>query len=243
MKKLGSASMPLPIVLALVASVVALAALWVAPLVGLALFGLVVLAGVVLLVRGSRAAGVVVVVMPFAVFLLVTELAGELLFKPYRVPSESMLPTIRVGDRVLADRHDHSPSIGDVVIAHPPLGALDSRCGAAAPRQSPCARATPGLSNVNFIKRVVAGPGDTIAFRDGLVVRNGHPISEPYAERCTDELCEMPRPITVPDGTWFLAGDNRGESDDSRFWGPVPTSAIVGIVRLRYWPLGKLGTL
>jgi type IV secretory pathway protease TraF len=43
--------------------------------------------------------------------------------------------------------------------------------------------------------------------------------------------------------TWFLAGDNRGESDDSRFWGPVPTDAIVGIVRFRHWPLGKAGTL
>ena len=98
-------------------------------------------------------------------------------------------------------------------------------------------------SSASMPLRVVAGPGDTIAFRDGLVVRNGRPVSEPYAERCTEDLCEMPRPITVPDGTWFLAGDNRGESDDSRFWGPVPTSAIVGTVRLRYWPLGKLGTL
>jgi signal peptidase I len=55
--------------------------------------------------------------------------------------------------------------------------------------------------------------------------------------------CEMPRPITVPDGTWFLAGDNRGASDDSRFWGPVPTAAIVGVVTFRSWPPGKAGTL
>ena len=65
---------------------------------------------------------------------------------------------------------------------------------------APCARATPGLSDIVFIKRVVAGPGDTIAFRDGLVVRNGRPVSEPYARRCTDDICEMPEAITVPEG-------------------------------------------
>jgi signal peptidase I len=90
---------------------------------------------------------------------------------------------------------------------------------------------------------VVAGPGDTVAFRHGLVIRNGRALSEPYARRCTEELCEMPRAIEVPAGTWFLAGDNRGASDDSRFWGPVPTSAITGIVKVRYWPPKKAGTL
>ena len=56
----------------------------------------------------------------------------------------------------------------------------------------------------------------------------GRPVSEPYARRCTDDICEMPEAITVPKGAWFLAGDFRGESDDSRFWGPVPTRAITG---------------
>jgi Signal peptidase, peptidase S26 len=88
---------------------------------------------------------------------------------------------------------------------------------------------------------VVAGPGDTIAVRDGLVVRNGRAISEPYARRCTNDICEMPLPITVPDGARFLAGDFRGESDDSRFWGPVPTKAIMGVVKYRYWPLKNAG--
>ena len=105
------------------------------------------------------------------------------------------------------------------------------------------ARATAGLSDLVFVKRVVAGPGDTIAFRDGLVVRNGRPISEPYARSCTEDICEMPQAITVAKGAWFLAGDFRGESDDSRFWGPVPTKAITGIVKYRYWPLNSAGRL
>jgi hypothetical protein len=65
------------------------------------------------------------------------------------------------------------------------------------------------------------------------VIRNDRPVSEPYARRCTDDICEMPEAITVPKGTWFLAGDFRGESDDSRFWGPVPTEAITGVVKYR----------
>jgi signal peptidase I len=243
MSKIGSASMPVPIAVAIGASVLALVALLVAPVIGLVLFGAVVLGGIVLFVTGSRAAGIVVAVMPFVVLLLATQTVGSLLFKAYRVPSESMLPTIDVGDRVLADRHSHTPHLGDVVIAHPPLGALESRCGEPAPRGSPCAHATAGQSSESFIKRVVAGPGDTVAFRHGLVIRNGRALSEPYARRCTEELCEMPRAIEVPAGTWFLAGDNRGASDDSRFWGPVPTSAITGIVKVRYWPPKKAGTL
>jgi signal peptidase I len=234
--------MPFGVLAAVVVSVVALVALWVSPVVGLALFGAVVLGGLVLLVAGNRAAGLVVALMPVAVFVLATQVVGSLWFKPYRVPSTSMVPTIDVGDRVLADRHDHSPRVGDIVIAHPPVGALEDRC-AAPKRGAPCGRATPELSDVNFIKRVVAGPGDTVAFRHGIVIRNGRAADEPYARGCGDQPCELPTAITVPAGSWFLAGDDRGASDDSRFWGPVPTAAITGVVKYRYWPLKRAGRL
>jgi signal peptidase I len=206
------------------------------------LFGAVVLGGLALFVTGNRAAGLVVALMPVAVFLLATQLVGSLWLKAYRVPSASMVPTVDIGDRVVADRHDKSPRVGDVVIAHPPVGALEDRC-AAPERGAPCARATPELSEVNFIKRVVAGPGDTIAFRRALVIRNGRPADEPYARRCGGGPCDLPTAIAVPAGTWFLAGDDRGASDDSRFWGPVPTDAITGVVKYRYWPLKRAGRL
>jgi signal peptidase I len=237
--------MPIPVVVAIAASVVALAVLWVAPAAGLVLAGAVIVAGLVLLATGRPAVGAVVALTPLAVFLLASQVVGTLWFKPYRVPSGSMEPTIEIGDRILADRHNRSPHVGDVVIAHPPVGAVESRCGD--PRRddakAACARATPELSEVVFIKRVVAGPGDTISFRDGLVVRNGRAVSEPYARSCTDAICELPKAITVPRGAWFLAGDFRGESDDSRFWGPVPTKAITGVVKYRYWPLKDAGRL
>jgi signal peptidase I len=152
--------------------------------------------------------------------------------------------TIDIGDRVLVNQHAGRPSIGDIVVAHPPIGAADDRCGARRPAQAPCARATDGLSDVKFIKRVIAGPGDTVAFRHGLLIRNGRPVREPYATPCEErELCELPVSITVPADAWFLAGDFRGESDDSRFWGPVPTKAILGSVDFRYWPLKSAGRL
>jgi signal peptidase I len=236
---------PIAVLVAIVASIAALGVLWVSPAVGLVVAGAVIVAGLLLLATGRPAVGTVVALMPFAVFLLVSQVVGSLWFKPYRVPSGSMEPTIEIGDRILADRHDRAPHIGDVVIAHPPVGAVQSRC--AIPRRddarAPCARATPGQSDIVFIKRVVAGPGDTIAFHDGLVVRNGRPVSEPYARSCTDAICELPQAITVPEGDWFLAGDFRGESDDSRFWGPVPTKAITGVVKYRYWPLKHAGRL
>jgi signal peptidase I len=83
-----------------------------------------------------------------------------------------------------------------------------------------------------FIKRVVAGPGDKLAIVKGKVVLNGAPQSEPYVSACGGDpsSCSFPTPITIPSGDYFMLGDNRGESDDSRFWGPVPKAWITGKV-------------
>jgi signal peptidase I len=98
---------------------------------------------------------------------------------------------------------------------------------------------------VNFIKRVVAGPGDPLSVADGHVVLNGKRQREAFfTEPCGEgPECDLPREITVPPDHWFMMGDNRGASDDSRFWGPVPTDAIVGRAFFRYWPSGRAGEL
>jgi signal peptidase I len=155
--------------------------------------------------------------------------------KSYRVPSETMVPTIGLGDRVTLRRNaydDTPPAIGDIVIHHPPAGAeAGNECGGGPPPVGQmCARPTPERADVSFIKRVVAGPGDRLALRGGRVVRNGEPAREPFISACSGDGCEFPRPITVPDGHYFLLGDNRGASDDSRFWGPVPVEWIQGRV-------------
>ncbi len=95
------------------------------------------------------------------------------LVKPYRIPSESMVPTLAVGQRVLVNRIGNrfaDPKIGDVVVFHPPKGSDTDTCGAPArKRGQPCDRPTPQRADVNFIKRVVAGPGDTLYDKGGHV--------------------------------------------------------------------------
>lgn len=173
--------------------------------------------------------------------------------KPYRIPSESMVPTLDVGERVLVNRvgaRFGTPSLGDVVVFHPPTGAeasAGSQCGAQPKPGAACDRPTSSRADVSFIKRIVGGPGDTIAVRNGRVIRNGKPTDEPYiSDTCTGDAgagCSFPNPITIPPDHYFMMGDNRGESDDSRFWGPVPESWIIGEAFATYWPPRDIGPL
>jgi signal peptidase I len=175
------------------------------------------------------------------------------LVKPYQIPSESMEPTLDVGQRVLVSRfiyHFEDPSIGDIVVFHPPAGAeSDPECGTAVHGSEPvdvgesCPKATAGESDQNFIKRIVAGPGDTLSVKGGHPVVNGvEKTDEPYTRPCgSAPACNLPKPITIPPDHYFMMGDNRGESDDSRFWGPVPRAWLIGKAFATYWPPDRIG--
>ena len=170
------------------------------------------------------------------------------LVKPYRIPSESMVPTLTIGQRVLVNRIGNNfgdPAIGDVTVFHPPAGAENGKeCGVPKEQDQPCPRPTADKADVNFIKRIVAGPGDKITIEDGHVVRNGKRQSEPFAEPCGGgEGCDLSTSITIPKGHYFMMGDNRGASDDSRFWGPVPREWIIGNAFATYWPPKRVGLL
>jgi signal peptidase I len=171
------------------------------------------------------------------------------LVKPYRIPSESMVPTLEIGQRVLVNRigaRFGHPEVGDVVVFHPPTGAEQgNECGSGPPPQGQvCDKPTPDKADVNFIKRVVAGPGDRLRIEDGHVVLNGKRQNEPFAEPCGGgDACEFPSEVTVPAGHYFMMGDNRGSSDDSRFWGPVPEEWIIGEAFATYWPPKRIGLL
>ena len=177
--------------------------------------------------------------------------------KPYRIPSGSMEPTLSIGQRVLVNRIGMTlgePHVGEIAVFHPPEGAQQEECGPT-PHViklggAACAEPVPKESNVNFIKRIVAGPGDEIYIKGGHVYRKAAGKSsfvaekDSYIKACgVSPECEFPVPIKVPAGHWFMMGDNRGESDDSRFWGPVPTGWIIGGAFATYWPPDRIGTL
>lgn len=151
--------------------------------------------------------------------------------KPYRIPSESMAATLVPHDRVLVDRvvyRLHAPHRGDIVV-------IDSSA----------------VGRV-LIKRVVALPGETISLKAGSVYIDGRRLVEPYVRRVdgqpestepfrgSGQPWSLERPYTVPAGEYFLMGDNRTVSDDSRDWGPAPRREIIGEAFLTYWPLSRL---
>lgn len=169
------------------------------------------------------------------------------LVKPFRIPSESMVPTLTVGQRVLVDRISQrfsDPHRGDVMVFNPPKGADVNQCGAPDRPNAACARPTDGESETNFIKRVVAVGGDRLAIKAGRVYIDGERQREPFIAPDADcDICNLPREITIPPDHVFMMGDNRGQSADSREWGPVPVDSLIGNAFLTYWPPGRIGTL
>jgi signal peptidase I len=169
--------------------------------------------------------------------------------KPYRIPSGSMIPTLAIGQRVLANRLIAHPSVGDVVVFHPPHGADFGNGLCANPQQgaghdAACDAPTSTPSNQTFIKRVVGGPGDRVSIVGGHVIRNGVREKDTYTIDCGGGSdCNFRQPIVVPPGDYFMMGDNRGFSDDSRFWGPVPDKWVIGVAFFTYWPPRRIGLL
>jgi signal peptidase I len=174
--------------------------------------------------------------------------------KPYRIPSGSMLPTLHINQRVLVDRigsHFSSPGVGDIVVFHPPrnyaTGCTDTQQGenqAGQDSAKPCAVAQSKASSETFIKRVVGLPGDRISIVNGHVIRNGVAERDSYIVPCHGSgSCNFPRTVTIPRGDYYMMGDNRPDSEDSRFWGPVPKAWIIGKAFFTYWPPDRLGFL
>ena len=226
--------------------------------------------------------------------------------KPYQIPSESMEPTLDVGQRVLVNRfiyHFTDPDHGDIMVFHPPQGAETSKCGALGPGQvqararrdvadeagagdisskdrtaaveqrareieaesptrelrQPCTMPTEERSDQNFIKRLVALPGDELLIyppgsNNSCAIVNGEALASANEDSTAGRACErwragltgkqrekLPDPITIPPDHYFMMGDNRGASDDSRIWGPIPRDFIIGKAFATYWPPDRVG--
>jgi signal peptidase I len=157
-----------------------------------------------------------------------------------------MEPTLQIGARVVVE--EGPLKVGEVVVFHPPEGAEQVLCGPTLHRVNlgsgqVCGQSAPNEdAAVRFVKRIVAGPGDELYVSAGHVYRKAAGASvftkesDSFTSPCQPASlpeCNLPTPIKIPAGDWFLMGDNRGHSDDSRFWGPIPAAWIVGVVRLK----------
>jgi signal peptidase I len=181
---------------------------------------------------------ILVVAGAVAVALLVRVFAVQAFY----IPSESMQPTLEVNDRVLVNRltyHLHDINRGDVVVFEKPASLV-----------------TPAGPNEikDLIKRVVALPGESVVFEGGDVYVDGRQLDEPYLPAGTETLsgpggatwdhrCTTADPCVVPTGTVWVMGDNRSNSEDSRWIGPVDQDLVVGRAFVTVWPFDRLGGL
>lgn len=142
-------------------------------------------------------------------------------FGMYWVPSESMMPTIAVDDRLLVTKFSYwfeAPQRGQVVVFHSEQN-----------------------DDKNMVKRLIGLPGETIEFRNNQLLVDGIVVDEFYLSADTYSMDYGP--ITVPEGEYFVCGDNRMHSLDSRFWGFVDKEEIIGRTMAIYWPLAHIKRL
>lgn len=184
---------------------------------------------------------VVILLVAFAlVFLVVRPFIVEAFF----IPSESMVPTLQVGDRVLVNKfiyHFTEPESGDIVVFKTPEGVDNSVDGNVIERAIGWLQGNRD-ERQDLIKRVVALPGDRIAIRNGVLLVNGERQREPYLNNDFPDRSTF-GPERVPENHVFVMGDNRTNSRDSRFIGPIPKENIEGEAFIRFWPPGRIGLL
>jgi signal peptidase I len=151
--------------------------------------------------------------VPLVAFGLLMVLLRMAVVEPFAISGGSMAPTLRPGAHVLVSKLAYPsgvPHHGDVIAYTTTGGAI-------------------------VVKRVAGLPGDRIELSSGRLVRNGRPVAEPYVDPRRAEGT-FHGPVTVPPGHIFVLGDNRIDSDDSRFRGPVPIEQVMGRAALRLWP-------
>ncbi len=162
-----------------------------------------------------------------AIALVLAFFIRTFIAEPRYIPSNSMLPTLHTGDRLVVEKVSYrfnSPKFGDIVVFQPPP-ELQRR----------------GYSQDQaFIKRIIGTPGDTLKINDGKVYLNGNLLQEDYIKE--PPLQGFPL-VKVPQNQYFMMGDNRNDSNDSRYWGFLPKQNMIGKASFRFWPPERIGTI
>ena len=160
-----------------------------------------------------------------AVALVLALLVRAYVAEPRFIPSDSMVPTLQVGDRLVVEKisyHFHLPQVGDIVVFDPP----------------PQLQRQGYKKDQAFIKRIIGQPGQMIAVKNGKVLVDNQPLQEPYIAEAPNYLMS---PALVPEDMFFVMGDNRNNSNDSHVWGFLPKANIIGRAWLRFYPFDRLG--
>lgn len=180
--------------------------------------------------------------------VLIAIVVNTFIAQAFYIPSVSMAPQLRVNDRVIVSKlayHMHAPRRGDIVVFSAPASEQPLVSGGGNPVGRALQRIGRDLgvaeSNTELIKRVIGLPGETVAGRDGAAYINGERLEEPYLPRGT--FTSNFGPIVVPAGDLWVMGDNRTDSSDSRVFGPIPISTVVGRAIWRVWPIGHTSFL
>lgn len=176
----------------------------------------------------------VVIALVLAVFIRATVAEARY------IPSESMLPTLKIQDRLVVEKisnYTGIPKRGDVLVFYPPFAENDMK----EDLWSKTTRWLGFTKNVAYIKRTIGLPGETVEVRDGTVFINGKPLDESAYIKEKPNY-EMP-PIKLKDDEIFMFGDNRNNSMDSHAWGPLPLKNVIGHAVIRFWPPTRIGII
>lgn len=162
-----------------------------------------------------------------AIALTLALLIRTFIAEPRLIPSESMYPTLHIGDRLVVEKVSyrfHPPETGDIVVFQTP----------------PELQRRGYDKNQAFIKRIIGKPGEVISVANGKVYLNGQPLQEDYIA----EPPNQPFPtVKIPEDEFFVMGDNRNDSNDSRYWGFLPQQNLIGRATFRFWPLDRIGLI
>ena len=162
-----------------------------------------------------------------AIALILAILIRIFIAEPRYIPSDSMIPTLHTGDRLVVEKvsyHFHPPHTGDIVVFEPPeqLQSLGYR------------------KDQVFIKRIIGKPGDLVRVNNSKVYINDRPLSEDYIAEPPDYQLVS---VKVPEAEFFVMGDNRNDSNDSHIWGFLPKQNIIGRAIFRFWPFDRIGSI